>query len=57
MRTRRGPRRPRLDTGAGVPRLQAVRETYLATEGKVPIITGKYLTPLSETSRQEASVR
>jgi IMP dehydrogenase len=30
--------RTRLETGAGVPQLQAVRETYLATEGKVPII-------------------
>jgi IMP dehydrogenase len=30
--------RTRLETGAGVPQLQAVRETYLATGGKVPII-------------------
>jgi IMP dehydrogenase len=30
--------RTRLETGAGVPQLQAVRETYLATEGRVPII-------------------
>jgi len=30
--------RTRLETGAGVPQLQAVREAYLATEGKVPII-------------------
>ena len=30
--------RTRLETGAGVPQLQAVREAYLATEGRVPII-------------------
>jgi IMP dehydrogenase len=30
--------RTRLETGAGVPQLQAVREAYLATEGKLPII-------------------
>ena len=30
--------RTRLETGAGVPQLQAIRETYLATGGKVPII-------------------
>lgn len=30
--------RTRLETAAGVPQLQAVREAYLATEGKVPII-------------------
>jgi IMP dehydrogenase len=30
--------RTRLETGAGVPQLQAVRETYLGTGGKVPII-------------------
>jgi IMP dehydrogenase len=30
--------RTRLETGAGVPQLQAVREAYLATSGKVPII-------------------
>ncbi|MCG6921710.1 MAG: IMP dehydrogenase [Acidobacteria bacterium] len=30
--------RTRLETGAGVPQLQAVRETYLATDGRVPII-------------------
>jgi IMP dehydrogenase len=30
--------RTRLETGAGVPQLQAVRETYLATGGRVPII-------------------
>ena len=30
--------RTRLETGAGVPQLQAVREAYLATEGQVPII-------------------
>jgi IMP dehydrogenase len=30
--------RTRLETGAGVPQLQAVREAFLATEGKVPII-------------------
>jgi IMP dehydrogenase len=30
--------RTRLETGAGVPQLQAIRETWLATEGKVPII-------------------
>jgi len=30
--------RTRLETGAGVPQLQAVREAWLATEGKVPII-------------------
>jgi len=30
--------RTRLETSAGVPQLQAVRETWLATEGKVPII-------------------
>jgi IMP dehydrogenase len=30
--------RTRLETGAGVPQLQAVREAYLATDGKVPII-------------------
>jgi IMP dehydrogenase len=30
--------RTRVETGAGVPQLQAVREAYLATEGKVPII-------------------
>lgn len=30
--------RTRLETGAGVPQVQAVREAYLATEGKVPIV-------------------
>lgn len=30
--------RTRLEVGAGVPQLQAIRETYLAVEGKVPII-------------------
>ncbi len=30
--------RTRHETGAGVPQLQAIRETYLATEGKVPIV-------------------
>jgi IMP dehydrogenase len=30
--------RTRLETGTGVPQLQAVREAYLATEGRVPII-------------------
>ena len=30
--------RTRIETGAGVPQLQAVREAYLATGGKVPII-------------------
>ena len=30
--------RTRLETGAGVPQLQAVREAYLATGGRVPII-------------------
>jgi IMP dehydrogenase len=30
--------RTRLETGAGVPQLQAVRECYLATEGRVPVI-------------------
>jgi IMP dehydrogenase len=30
--------RTRLETGAGVPQLQAVREVYLATEGSVPVI-------------------
>jgi IMP dehydrogenase len=30
--------RTRLETGAGVPQLQAVREAYLATEGRVPIV-------------------
>ena len=30
--------RTRLETGAGVPQLQAIREVWLATEGKVPII-------------------
>ena len=30
--------RTRLETGAGVPQLQAVREAYLATEGRVPVI-------------------
>jgi IMP dehydrogenase len=30
--------RTRLETGAGVPQLQAVREAWLGTEGKVPII-------------------
>jgi IMP dehydrogenase len=30
--------RTRLETGAGVPQLQAVRETWLATEGRVPIV-------------------
>jgi IMP dehydrogenase len=30
--------RTRLETGTGVPQLQAVREAYLATEGKVPVI-------------------
>jgi IMP dehydrogenase len=30
--------RTRLETGAGVPQLQAVREAYLATDGQVPII-------------------
>jgi IMP dehydrogenase len=30
--------RTRLETGAGVPQLQAVREAYIAAEGRVPII-------------------
>jgi IMP dehydrogenase len=30
--------RTRLETGAGVPQLQAVREAYVATEGRVPVI-------------------
>jgi IMP dehydrogenase len=30
--------RTRLETGAGVPQLQAVREAFLAVEGRVPII-------------------
>jgi IMP dehydrogenase len=30
--------RTRLETGAGVPQLQAVREAHLATEGRVPIV-------------------
>lgn len=30
--------RTRLETGAGVPQLQAVREAWLATEGRVPIV-------------------
>jgi IMP dehydrogenase len=30
--------RTRLETGAGVPQLQAVREAWLGTEGKIPII-------------------
>lgn len=30
--------RTRLETGAGVPQLQAVREAYLATQGRVPVI-------------------
>lgn len=30
--------RTRLETGAGVPQLQAVREAWLATDGRVPII-------------------
>jgi len=30
--------RTRLETGAGVPQLQAVREAWLATEGRVPVI-------------------
>jgi IMP dehydrogenase len=30
--------RTRLETGAGVPQLQAIREAFLATGGKVPII-------------------
>jgi IMP dehydrogenase len=30
--------RTRLETGAGVPQLQAVREAYVASEGKVPVI-------------------
>ena len=30
--------RTRLETGAGVPQLQAVREVYLATGGQVPVI-------------------
>jgi IMP dehydrogenase len=30
--------RTRLETGAGVPQLQAVREVFLATEGRVPVI-------------------
>lgn len=30
--------RTRLETGAGVPQLQAIREAWLATEGRVPII-------------------
>jgi IMP dehydrogenase len=30
--------RTRLETGAGVPQLQAVREAWVATEGRVPII-------------------
>jgi len=30
--------RTRLETGTGVPQLQAVREAWLATEGRVPII-------------------
>ena len=30
--------RTRLETGAGVPQLQAIRQAYLGTEGRVPII-------------------
>jgi IMP dehydrogenase len=30
--------RTRLETGAGVPQLQAVREAFVATEGRVPIV-------------------
>jgi IMP dehydrogenase len=30
--------RTRLETGAGVPQLQAIREAYLGTEGRLPII-------------------
>jgi IMP dehydrogenase len=30
--------RTRLETGTGVPQLQAIREAYLATEGRVPVI-------------------
>src|SRR6185369_16062712 len=30
--------RTRLETGAGVPQLQAIREAYLGTGGKVPIL-------------------
>ncbi|MEO6326583.1 MAG: IMP dehydrogenase [Thermoanaerobaculia bacterium] len=30
--------RTRLETGSGVPQLQAIREAWLATEGKIPII-------------------
>jgi IMP dehydrogenase len=30
--------RTRLETGAGVPQLQAVREVFLATQGRVPVI-------------------
>ncbi len=30
--------RTRLETGAGVPQLQAIREAWLATEGRVPIV-------------------
>jgi IMP dehydrogenase len=30
--------RTRLETGAGVPQLQAVREVYLAVEGRLPVI-------------------
>jgi IMP dehydrogenase len=30
--------RTRLETGAGVPQLQAIREAWLATQGRVPII-------------------
>lgn len=30
--------RTRLEVGAGVPQLQAIREAYLATDGKLPII-------------------
>ena len=30
--------RTRLEVGAGVPQMQAIREVYLATNGKIPII-------------------
>jgi len=30
--------RTRLETGAGVPQLQAIREVWLATEGRIPIV-------------------
>src|SRR5204863_7339564 len=30
--------RTRLEVGAGVPQLQAIREAYIATEGRLPII-------------------